>query len=343
MLDRPSFYAYRMSFRGEDGGRRRTEGVIGALGIETLAKGDVLPHEHTTPKAKGDRLNLLRAAREHVADLGLEHGARSERRARARCGADGRGHRRRRRASRAVADRGRPCRRHRRPRRVGAGRDRRWPPSLRDRAHLSREERRRGRPPGPPRPGHDARRGLSPDQLEVRAIHRLISGLPGVRCRGRADKELRSDRDRRGGRRPAHGHAGQGRPRLVTTAGRWLLQPLPPTRRGRARLGLEPARRRPRLSPQHEPRFQHGVDEASAAVAWRGRRRHCPTARDRGSDHRDGAHATAHAAQDHVLLAEARRAWCSGGSSDAAGESVYPAFFAFLAARFSFSDLPFFF
>jgi uncharacterized protein (DUF1015 family) len=35
--------------------------VIGALGLERPGTGDVLPHEHTTPKAKSDRLDLLRA------------------------------------------------------------------------------------------------------------------------------------------------------------------------------------------------------------------------------------------------------------------------------------------
>jgi uncharacterized protein (DUF1015 family) len=37
-----------------------TLGVIGALGLEPPGEGDVLPHEHTTPKAKSDRLDLLR-------------------------------------------------------------------------------------------------------------------------------------------------------------------------------------------------------------------------------------------------------------------------------------------
>ena len=55
-LDEPSLYLYRMSFEGDS-----TLGVIGALGLEPPGTGDVLPHEHTTPKAKSDRLDLLRA------------------------------------------------------------------------------------------------------------------------------------------------------------------------------------------------------------------------------------------------------------------------------------------
>ena len=52
--DSPSLYLYRMT-----NGDRRTTGVIGALGIEPPGEGEVLPHEHTTKKAKSDRLDLL--------------------------------------------------------------------------------------------------------------------------------------------------------------------------------------------------------------------------------------------------------------------------------------------
>jgi uncharacterized protein (DUF1015 family) len=59
--DEPSLYLYRMTFDDEAGRPRHTLGVIGALGLERPGTGDVLPHEHTTPKAKSDRLDLLRA------------------------------------------------------------------------------------------------------------------------------------------------------------------------------------------------------------------------------------------------------------------------------------------
>jgi uncharacterized protein (DUF1015 family) len=59
--DAPSLYLYRMSSADDAGRRHHTLGVIGALGLETSGSGDVLPHEHTTPKAKSDRLDLLRA------------------------------------------------------------------------------------------------------------------------------------------------------------------------------------------------------------------------------------------------------------------------------------------
>jgi uncharacterized protein (DUF1015 family) len=59
--DTPSLYPYRMSFTDEAGTRRQTLGVLGALGIDAEARADVLPHEHTTPKAHSDRLQLLRS------------------------------------------------------------------------------------------------------------------------------------------------------------------------------------------------------------------------------------------------------------------------------------------
>lgn len=57
----PSMYLYRMAFADETGRARSTTGVIGALELVEPGQGDVLPHEHTTPKARSDRLRLLRA------------------------------------------------------------------------------------------------------------------------------------------------------------------------------------------------------------------------------------------------------------------------------------------
>jgi len=58
VVDEPSLYLYRM-----DG---HTLGVIGALGLEPPGQGDVLPHEHTTPKARSDRLDLLRSTQANL-------------------------------------------------------------------------------------------------------------------------------------------------------------------------------------------------------------------------------------------------------------------------------------
>jgi uncharacterized protein (DUF1015 family) len=65
-FDEPSLYAYEMAGTDEFGVARRTVGVLGALAV---AEGDVLPHEQTTPKAKTDRLDLLRATRANTSPI----------------------------------------------------------------------------------------------------------------------------------------------------------------------------------------------------------------------------------------------------------------------------------
>lgn len=57
----PTFTVYRMTYRDDRGRQARTLGVIGALALSRPDEGEILPHEHTTPKAKTDRLDLLRA------------------------------------------------------------------------------------------------------------------------------------------------------------------------------------------------------------------------------------------------------------------------------------------
>jgi uncharacterized protein (DUF1015 family) len=52
-----------MTFTADDGARVTTTGVIGAL---ALAPDGVQPHERTLPKAKSDRLDLLRATRANL-------------------------------------------------------------------------------------------------------------------------------------------------------------------------------------------------------------------------------------------------------------------------------------
>jgi len=69
--DEPSFYVYRMGYRDEAGRPRQTTGVLGALELTTLDDGEVLPHEHTTPKARADRLDLLRATGANLSPIWL--------------------------------------------------------------------------------------------------------------------------------------------------------------------------------------------------------------------------------------------------------------------------------
>jgi uncharacterized protein (DUF1015 family) len=66
--ERPSFTVYRMVATGDDGVERRTTGVIGALELSPPGT-DILPHEHTTKKAKSDRLDLLRSCRANLSAI----------------------------------------------------------------------------------------------------------------------------------------------------------------------------------------------------------------------------------------------------------------------------------
>jgi uncharacterized protein (DUF1015 family) len=66
VTDEPSFYVYRMDFRDERGAARQTTGVFGALALSRPGEGGILPHEHTTPKARSDRLQLMRATRANL-------------------------------------------------------------------------------------------------------------------------------------------------------------------------------------------------------------------------------------------------------------------------------------
>ncbi|MGY6499683.1 MAG: DUF1015 family protein [Acidimicrobiales bacterium] len=65
----PVFYGYRMAFVDPAGRARRTTGVLGALALTRPGEGDILPHEHTTPKAKSDRLEMLRSCRANLSAI----------------------------------------------------------------------------------------------------------------------------------------------------------------------------------------------------------------------------------------------------------------------------------
>jgi uncharacterized protein (DUF1015 family) len=65
---RPSFTVYRMSYTDDAGRPRRTTGVIGALELSPPGT-DILPHERTTPKARSDRLDLLRSTRANTSAI----------------------------------------------------------------------------------------------------------------------------------------------------------------------------------------------------------------------------------------------------------------------------------
>jgi uncharacterized protein (DUF1015 family) len=66
--DKPALYGYRMSYVAPNGDPRQTLGVMGALVLEPPGKG-ILPHENTTPKAKSDRLELIRATHANTSPI----------------------------------------------------------------------------------------------------------------------------------------------------------------------------------------------------------------------------------------------------------------------------------
>jgi len=66
LRDPPSFYGYRMTATDEAGRIQTTTGVFGALELTEPEAGGILPHEHTTPKAKTDRLDLTRATKANL-------------------------------------------------------------------------------------------------------------------------------------------------------------------------------------------------------------------------------------------------------------------------------------
>jgi uncharacterized protein (DUF1015 family) len=58
----PSLTLYRMTATDSSGKTSVTTGVLGALGLEEPGTGDILPHEETTSKDKADRLSLISAS-----------------------------------------------------------------------------------------------------------------------------------------------------------------------------------------------------------------------------------------------------------------------------------------
>lgn len=65
----PALYGYRMSYTDAAGRPHRSTGVLGALELSAPGEGHLLPHEHTTPKAKSDRLEMLRATETNLSAI----------------------------------------------------------------------------------------------------------------------------------------------------------------------------------------------------------------------------------------------------------------------------------
>ncbi|GIU83566.1 MAG: hypothetical protein KatS3mg008_0341 [Acidimicrobiales bacterium] len=67
----PTLTVHEMRYSDPSGRHRRTIGVIGAVEIQPEDGLAPLPHEHTTPKAAGDRLRLLRATASNLSAIWL--------------------------------------------------------------------------------------------------------------------------------------------------------------------------------------------------------------------------------------------------------------------------------
>ena len=268
----PSFYVYRMGFEDEEGRPRQTTGVIGALELSPPGEGGVLPHERTTPKDKADRLELLRACRANLSPVwGLSTASGLS----ALCDVTGPPD------ARATDQDGVHHRLWRlvRPGVMDAIADvvASSPVVIADGHHryetaLAYQEECRRAQAGSPGP-YDAVMAyvveLSEDQLEVRPIHRLISGLPeGVDLPGlmAAHFEL-LDAGPVDGSLPRR-MKDAGALCLITSSGAWLLRPLRATEES-ADHQLDSSRLDVALAtlPRHDLRFQHGVAKVMAAVA----------------------------------------------------------------------------
>lgn len=268
----PGFYVYRMGFRDEAGRPRQTTGVMGALELSPPGHGGILPHERTTPKDLTDRLQLLRACRANLSPIwvlsvgeGLSGLCELERPPDARATDDaGVHHRLWRVGEAALVDAMRAV--------VEAA-----PVVIADGHHrfhtaLAYQQERReanGKLPG----DHDAVLAyvveLSDDQLEVRAIHRLIDGLPdGFDLPEALGQHFDVAPTDAAGATLAAAMVEAGALGLCTARGTWLLHPRDPLE-AEAEHALDTSRLdvARRSLPAHEVRFQHGVEAALGAVA----------------------------------------------------------------------------
>lgn len=268
----PTFYVSRMSFTDEAGATRSTTGVIGAIELGVPGEGDVLPHERTTPKPKGERLNLQRSCQANLSPVwGLSM-------------ASG--------LSDVIAPSGKPDGRH-----LGRSVDAEgvvhelWalpadrvdevtrivsgsPVVLADGHHrfetglaYRQELTDAGQSgSGPADLIMALVVELSERELTVQAIHRLISGLPnGFDLPGALAPFFDLS--------PVDGAfltrmAEAGSLGVVTPEGAWLARPLPGTEEA-AEYPLDSARLDVALAqlPEHDLAYQHGVGNITAAVA----------------------------------------------------------------------------
>ncbi|CAB4719537.1 MAG: DUF1015 family protein [Actinobacteria bacterium] len=264
----PSFTVYRMEAADENGIIRHTTGVIGAMELTRPGEGDILPHEFTTPKAKSDRLDLLRSTRSNLSAVwglspasGLTALLDTTDAPLCRFEADGVTH-----TIWKIAD----------PERISAIRSAigSAPIVIADGHHryetslAYRDERRAADGDGG---AADAVMTfvveLVEDELEVGPIHRLISGLPDdVDLLAAFDPYFESEPFSSSELPTIRELQELGGLALVTSDGTWLLRPRPDTIA--ATRDLDSSRLDLALTalPDHSLVYQHGVDHIDAAV-----------------------------------------------------------------------------
>ena len=265
----PTFTVYRMSYADDAGVDRHTTGVIGALDLRPSGA-DILPHEQTTPKARSDRLELLRACRANLSaiwGLSLAKGLTDLLPVDAEPVADvddGDGVRHtiwivdQPGVSDAIADAvtGQPV--------VIADGHHRYETSL---TYLSERERSEGRAGG-------AAATLAfvvelvEDELTVRAIHRLLNGLPaGFDLVAALEPWFEPSGPPPAGMAVTAAMIEAGALCAVLPTGEVMLRPRPDAL-AEAR-DLDSARLDMALAalPAHEVTFQHGPDNVRRAVA----------------------------------------------------------------------------
>jgi uncharacterized protein (DUF1015 family) len=268
----PALYVYKMGFADPAGKPRATHGVIGALGLEP-AGGAVVPHEQTMSAPGRDRLDLLRACRVNCSPiwgLSLADGltaacaaaARTAREYVAATDDEGTTHEMWRvdddDAVGAISDLIAPV-----PVVIADGHHRH------ETAARYRDEclARGGTSPA----GYDSVMAfiaeVAPDELDLQAIHRLVTGLP-------AGFDPADALRRHFELVPAPGEAAaltaamasQGAPALVTAEGTWLLGQRDRPASGGS--GPDPRRVDEALGglPHHATAYQHGAARAVDAV-----------------------------------------------------------------------------
>lgn len=267
--DEPSFVVYRMEAPDEDGVVHHTTGVIGAMELSRPGEGGILPHEFTTPKAKSDRLDLLRSTRANLSAVwglspaaGLTELLHTTDAPMCRFDCDGVVH-----TLWRITD---PARVHEIREAIGA-----HPIVIADGHHryetslAYRDERRRD--------DGDAGEAdavmtfvveLVDEELFVAPIHRLLSGLPadlGLLDAFAPFFEIESFEIT--GVATVRRLQEAGGLALVLPDGTWLLRPRPEAMDGVRALDSSRLDRALSALPEHTLRFQHGVDNIRSAVA----------------------------------------------------------------------------